>query len=173
MNHITLPGKSRAYYRFEVGDLRQAVKASRTYDVAILAAVGAIGDYRRTVLEVRRIVRPGGVLVIDDGFLEGDAGRTPPGYGYYRSRGETVRELTSHGDRMMHERLVAANNREVIDDAGVARGRAQPLGQIAMVVDAANSDRRHAVELGDDARAVLGDPEAVYGRTARCQGGDK
>ena len=95
--------------RFEIGDLRQAVKASRKYDVAILAAVGVIGDYRRTVLEIRRIVRPGGVLVIDDGFLEGDAGRTPPGYGYYRSRGETVRELTSHGDRMMRERLVPAD----------------------------------------------------------------
>jgi len=95
--------------RFEVGDLRQAFKARRKYDVAVLAAVGAIGDHARTVLEVRRIVRPGGVLVIDDGFLENDAGPTPPGYGYYRSRGETVRELTSHGDRMMDERLVPAD----------------------------------------------------------------
>lgn len=92
--------------RFEAGDLRRAVEASSGYDVAILAAVGAIGDHRRTVLEMRRIVRPGGVLVIDDGFLESDAGPTPPGYGYYRSRAETVRELTSHGDRMMDELLV-------------------------------------------------------------------
>jgi ubiquinone/menaquinone biosynthesis C-methylase UbiE len=94
---------------FEVGDLRQAFKDGRKYNVAILAGVGAIGDYGSTVREMRRIVHSGGVLVIDDGFLEGDAGPTPPGYEYYRSHGETVRQLTSHGDRMMHERFVPAD----------------------------------------------------------------
>lgn len=94
--------------RFEVGDLRQAVRGRTRYDVAILAGVGAIGDHARTVLELRRIVRPGGVLVIDDGFLEGDAGSVPPGYGYYRSHSDTIRELTSHGERLMGEHLVPA-----------------------------------------------------------------
>jgi ubiquinone/menaquinone biosynthesis C-methylase UbiE len=94
--------------RFDVGDLRRTVKARRKYDVAVLAGVGAIGDFGQTVLEVRRIVRPRGVLVIDDGFLKDDLGPTPPGYEYYRSHGETVRELTSHGDRLMLERLVSA-----------------------------------------------------------------
>ncbi len=94
--------------RFEEGDLRQAVRAGRRYDVAVLAGVGAIGDHGRTVWEVRRIVRPGGALVIDDGFLADDAGPRRPGYEYYRSRGETIRELRSHGDRLIQERLVPA-----------------------------------------------------------------
>jgi len=93
---------------FEVGDWRQALRKGEQYDVAILAAVGAIGDYGQTIRETGRIVCPGGVLVIDDGFLDSDAKPTPPGYEYYRSHGETIRLLTSHGDRLMAEHLVPA-----------------------------------------------------------------
>jgi SAM-dependent methyltransferase len=92
--------------RFETGDLRQVLRGGGKYDAAVLAAVGAIGDHGGTVLEMRRIVRPGGALVIDDGFLGSGAGPIPPGYEYYRSHGETVRQLTSHGDRLVDERFV-------------------------------------------------------------------
>jgi SAM-dependent methyltransferase len=94
--------------RFQTGDLRDAVQTLAGYDVALLAGVGAgvLGDFARCVGEMRRIVRRGGYLVIDDGFLNEATRSNRPGYEYYRSRDDTVLELTSHGDRLVRELLV-------------------------------------------------------------------
>jgi SAM-dependent methyltransferase len=94
--------------RFEIGDLRQTVRRLREFDVALLAGVGAgvFGGYSGCVGEMRRAVRGGGFLVVDDGFLDDATGARPPGYEYYRTREETLVELTSFGDELVGERLV-------------------------------------------------------------------
>lgn len=94
--------------RFEAADIREAAGGPAEYDVAILAAVGAVmGSYEATVGWLRRAVRPGGYMVIDDGYLlDPSPENRPPGYEYCRDREETIRELTAHGDVIEKEVIV-------------------------------------------------------------------
>ena len=56
------------------------------YDVVLLLSVGPVsGDHEQTVADLRTLVRAGGYIVIDDGFLaegvahlRGAEGRRPP-----------------------------------------------------------------------------------------------
>lgn len=55
---------------FEVADANAAVERERGWDVAILGAAGDIlGSYEETLAKLAGTVRPGGYLLIDDGFL--------------------------------------------------------------------------------------------------------
>jgi tRNA/tmRNA/rRNA uracil-C5-methylase (TrmA/RlmC/RlmD family) len=119
--------------RFEVGDVREAVQSLGDYDAAVFAGVGAglWGDYSSCVGEVRRTVRSGGLMVIDDGFLEGTAQAVRPGYEYYRSRDETVEELTSQGDQLVREVAVRRSELEEYNRRNneVIRWRADEIAQ--------------------------------------------
>lgn len=96
--------------RFEVGDLRDAVQELEGRDAVVTAAVGAdlFGDHTRCVGELRRVVRRGGYLALNDGFLRRAERLDWPGYGYYRGHAATIRELTAHGDSLVREMLVPA-----------------------------------------------------------------
>ncbi len=117
---------------FETGDLRDAVQTLRDYDVALLAGVGAgvLVDYARCVGELRQTVCRGGYLVIDDGFLKGIPQSSPSGYEYYCSHDETVRQLRSHGDRLIGEFLVPGGELEEYNRRNTAliRSRAEEIG---------------------------------------------
>lgn len=93
--------------QYEVGDMRDVIDEGRTYDIVIFASVGTVlGDLARTVGQLRRACRPGGYMVIDDLFLARSARLDRPGYQYYRSHDETIRQLTSHGDALMREKII-------------------------------------------------------------------
>ena len=119
--------------RFETGDLRHAVQTLRDFDVAILAGVGAgvLGDYARCVGDMRQTVHRGGYLVIDDGFLNGPAQSSRPGYEYYRSHDDTVLQLTSHGDKIVRELLVPTGELEEYNrrNTVLIRRRAKEVAQ--------------------------------------------
>ncbi|MFQ5349901.1 MAG: class I SAM-dependent methyltransferase [Thermoanaerobaculia bacterium] len=97
-----------ALCRFECLDLRRAVRRPSGCDLVVLAGVGAgvFGGFPNCVAEMRRAVGPGGFVLVDDGFLLDEEPATEPGYEYYRSRADTVAELTSHGEVLVHEALV-------------------------------------------------------------------
>ena len=119
---------------FEVGDLGEVVAVGDDADVVIYASVGVLGAHDRCVGELRRCVRAGGYIVIDDGFLidvEGE-GEVDPAYAHYAGHNETLRRLTAHGDVLVAETLAprdeaAAKNREITE---AIRCRAEDLARM-------------------------------------------
>lgn len=77
---------------------------------------------------MRRSVRPGGHLVIGDGFLSRAERATWPGYEYYRSREETLRKLTAYATLVREVTIpaeeLAAVNRQTTSQI---RARAEDL----------------------------------------------
>jgi cyclopropane fatty-acyl-phospholipid synthase-like methyltransferase len=96
---------------FEVRDIRDRPDELATFDVAVFSAVGAglFGTYSDCVGAIRQWIRPGGYIVICDGFLRHRL--TPdakfPGYKYYECHDEVVRQLTAHVDVMVREVLIS------------------------------------------------------------------
>ncbi len=117
---------------FELGDLRDVVRHISEYDVLIFSAVGPVlGDLEQTGGILRRLLRAGGYLVIDDGVLV-DAGVTPPSYlDAYAPPDETRRRLTAHGDRILREVILPAEEaREAVrHDTEKIRRRAHALSK--------------------------------------------
>jgi len=89
--------------RFEQGDIRDILGQDKQYDVALLLSVGPVlGDYAQTVAGLRRLVRAGGYIVIEDGFLAGGMVQLPQAEGY-AGHSETVRQLTACRDVVVRE----------------------------------------------------------------------
>ena len=90
------------------GGCTQPVARPGEFDGVVLAAAGAVlGGYGETVERLRRVVRPGGWILLEEGYLpEGFSGILPPGYRHCLPREEAVTALTSHGDRLVEELLV-------------------------------------------------------------------
>ena len=94
---------------FECGDARQLLNDPGRYDVVLLISVGEIfGALDATVQALRTVARPGGYLVIDDGYLPTDARVSYPGWDHLANHEETMRRLTSCGDAIVQEALVTS-----------------------------------------------------------------
>ena len=92
---------------YEVGDIYNVLKESRSYDIVIFAAVGdVLGGFEQCVGKLRSMCRRGGYMVIDDGFLAHSNRLDRDGYQYYRSHEETIRQLLSHGDTLVREKII-------------------------------------------------------------------
>jgi hydrogenase maturation protease len=91
---------------FERGDIREAVHRSEGHDAVLLISVGyVLGDMAETVAELRRTVREGGYIVVDDAFLAPDAAVDFPGYEHCLSHEEMIARLTAHGDEIVTEHV--------------------------------------------------------------------
>lgn len=64
---------------------------------------------------MRVAVRPGGYIVIDDGFLTRRDSVDRPGYGHYASHRETLRRLASRGDKLLGERIYTVEETRAIN----------------------------------------------------------
>lgn len=57
--------------RFEVGDIREAIKSQGKYDIIILGAIGQVfGDYHETLSLLGNHLDEEGIIIIDDGYIE-------------------------------------------------------------------------------------------------------
>ncbi len=93
--------------RFEIGDMLDKLPTSRNFDIIIFASVGGVlGDFAVTVEQLRQGVRPGGYMIIDDGFLSHKSRLNRDSYGHYRSHDVTIRQLTEHSDILVKEELI-------------------------------------------------------------------
>jgi SAM-dependent methyltransferase len=118
------------------------------FDAVLMAAAGGVlGGYAETVGRLRRVIRPGGWVLLEEGYLpEGFSGAPFPGYEECRPHGEALAALTSHGDRLVEEVVVpraqvAAFNRTATD---LIKGRAEEVA--AMDPRVAESVRAYARE---------------------------
>ena len=90
--------------RFVAGDLRDAFAEEARYDAVLMIAVGPVlGDMAATVGALRSVTKPGGLIVIGDGYLEDG---TPPTDAYvaYADRATTDAGLTRFGDTVVARR---------------------------------------------------------------------
>ena len=120
---------------FVCGDLRDTVRTARDYDVVVFSSVSPVIEERPCVESLRSCVRPGGHILIDDGFLRDDAVDTPPEYEAYAPYAETRARLTAAGDVIITEVLPPLEERSAVDDnitdmirsraAGIARRQPQ------------------------------------------------
>jgi 2-polyprenyl-3-methyl-5-hydroxy-6-metoxy-1,4-benzoquinol methylase len=114
--------------RFERGDLRDWLTPETAYDAAVLASVGPLlGGYAATVRGLRRAVRPGGLLLIEDCFL---AACVPPIEGEpYLRHAEVLQALTACGDALLQEAITPSETLQATNRANTAhiRARAEAL----------------------------------------------
>lgn len=87
--------------RFRKGDIRDLFGKEGRYDAVLLLSVGPVsGDYAQTIAGIRTLVRQGGHIVIEDGFLADGVAQRPDTDGY-SGLSETLRRLTACGDQLV------------------------------------------------------------------------
>jgi SAM-dependent methyltransferase len=112
---------------FRKGDIREVLGKEGQYDAVLLVSVGPVaGDYEQTVAGIRTLVRKGGHIVIEDGFLADDIAQLPGADGY-SSRSETLRRLTACGDELVREVQSSAEETRSVNERNtdLIRRRAQ------------------------------------------------
>jgi ubiquinone/menaquinone biosynthesis C-methylase UbiE len=86
------------------GDIHEYTGETHTFDIVVLASLGFFfGSIGETVGTLRRQVRSGGYIIIDDGYLRREEKLERKGYEQYRTYSRTVKELTSRGDSIVEE----------------------------------------------------------------------
>lgn len=100
---------------FEQGDVRDLLKGDGQYDVALLLSVGPVlEDYGHTIAGLRRLVRSGGYMLIEDGFLADGAAPAPMAEAY-GGHAETLRQLTACGDDLVQEFLCPSEDASAVN----------------------------------------------------------
>lgn len=94
--------------QFQFGDIREAVRSCKDFDVVIYASLGGIlGSFDGIIKKLRAAVKSEGYVIVDDGFLKGEHRVKRPGYGRYAPYDQTVAQLTKHGDLLIQERILS------------------------------------------------------------------
>ena len=94
--------------QFQFGDIREAVRSCKDFDIVIYASLGGIlGSFDGIIEKLRATVKSGGYILVDDGFLKGNYRVKRPGYGHYAPYDQTLAQLTIHGDRLVQERILS------------------------------------------------------------------
>lgn len=88
--------------------VRELAATGDPYDGVVMAAAGSVlGGYRETVASLREVVRPGGWILIEDGFVPaGFSNPVPVGYEHYLAHDDAIAQLTAHGDTLELEVVV-------------------------------------------------------------------
>ena len=85
-------------------DILTYVTNIHNFDIVILASLGGIlGSNKNTINKLRTQIRPGGYIVIDDGYLKKNELLNRKGYKHYRNYEKTVKELSMFHDRLVRE----------------------------------------------------------------------
>ena len=98
-------------------DIQNYVIDEHDFDVVILASLGGIfGNHKNTIKKLRTQVRPGGYMVIDDGYLKKEKFLNRKGYRHYRNYEETVDKLTKFNDRLLAEIPTTEVSKKINDE---------------------------------------------------------
>ncbi|MBN2000627.1 class I SAM-dependent methyltransferase [candidate division KSB1 bacterium] len=87
--------------RFEQGDIRDRISALSDFDLVILGSIGPVlGDVRETVSKVKQCLKPGGYILLDDGYLPENSKLVHEGY---LTRSQVISRLQLSGCDIMDE----------------------------------------------------------------------
>ncbi len=118
--------------RFITGDIKIHIDEVEPADLVIYSAIGyLLGNLENTVEKLRKCVKPGGYLVIDDGFLDDSVSVAPQHYENCPNHAEALRQLRAHGDSLIYEyvypqsEIVAMNRHDLL----LIRNRAEQLSK--------------------------------------------
>ena len=112
--------------RFELGDMRRYVKQARDFDVVVYAFLGStLGGFGEIAKNLRNCIKPGGYMLVDDGFLKESASIERRGYRHYLSHDKTIALLTSHGDTLIRKVVIPDEDTRDLNERYVAAIRKQ------------------------------------------------
>lgn len=90
--------------QFVHGDILKLAGEIEPCDVAILAALGdVLGSLDQTVSVIRQYTKPGGHMVISDGFIKDGGSSDFPGFEQYAERPDMIARLVACGDTLVGE----------------------------------------------------------------------
>ena len=97
--------------RFEVGDVREAAGRHAGFDVALLLGLRPVlGSLESAVGTLRACVRPGGFVVLDDGWLAAGTDSAGGDLEGFSGLNETRRSLGAFGDEVVLEDIEASES---------------------------------------------------------------
>ncbi|HQA58169.1 MAG TPA: class I SAM-dependent methyltransferase [Acetivibrio sp.] len=97
--------------RFEVGDINEAVKEEKDYDIVILGAVGdVLGNPKETVEKLTGTVKKGGYIFIDDAYGTDDFDEK------YPTREKWLKIFDGLGVKLLDERIVQEDEVKSVND---------------------------------------------------------
>jgi len=102
---------------FELCDIHRFIANAKNFDVVIYASLGSIlGNFEEIVGNLRQTIRPGGYMLIDDGFLKCSSKIERPGHRHCVSHEQSLKLLTSHGDTLIKEILTEEESRAINEE---------------------------------------------------------
>jgi len=103
---------------FEVGDINTEVQTKNNFDFVILAsAESLLGNIDTAIQLLRQCVKSNGYIIYDGVFLKEGSVINRPEYAIIRSYEETIRLLTSHGDKIIMEVRIPVEEIKAINDS--------------------------------------------------------
>ena len=95
---------------FEAGDIIQTVQGSDDFDMVLLIWVGGVmGDAGESIRRIRQLVRPGGYIVIGEGYLQEGVNGDDPFLKRFDRYEILLKKLTMHGDTLVREIVIPAD----------------------------------------------------------------
>lgn len=100
--------------RFEVGDIREKVKALDNFNVIILGSIGPVfGDYHTTLTTLLECLSDSGIIIIDEGYIEDDSNFIHP---LIQKQATIFKQIHSAGMELIRE--VIADKNKIKDSDG-------------------------------------------------------
>lgn len=129
------------------GDILKLAGNIDSRDVVIFAALGdVLGPLDQTVSVIRQYAKPGGFVVISDGFIKGGGSSDFPGFEQYAERDDMIARLTACGDTLVSESIEAANFDRDEADMIAARAKAIAAQRPEIAADILNFAETQAAE---------------------------
>ena len=96
------------FCRFIHGDILKLAGKIEPCDIAIYAALGdVLGSLDQALSVIRQYAKPGGYMVISDGFIKDGGSSEFPGFEQYADHAEMIARLTACGDTLVSETIEA------------------------------------------------------------------
>jgi cyclopropane fatty-acyl-phospholipid synthase-like methyltransferase len=118
--------------QFICEDIRNTLSEVRDYDVVIYASVGVLGRLDECVAKLRQCVHSGGYMLIDNAFLTDPGKVESHWYEHCATHEETICRLTAHGDALLREVIIPAEEVKALNQeyTELIRTRAEKLAKL-------------------------------------------